>query len=134
MDFEVAKRITAVPPDMSVLALSVQVFSNPKIVGPIVPPTAFIPQPKVKSAIVRMEMRTEPLVSKELQREFFSLARGGFSQRRKTLQNSLRALWHCTGEESAQTLKKADIDPARRAQTLAIAEWMNLLKIKQRAL
>ena len=134
MDSAVAKRITATPPDMSILALSVQVFSKPSIVGPIVPPTSFVPQPKVKSAVVRMEMRVKPLVSEELQREFFSLARGGFSQRRKTLQNSLRALWHCTGEEAAQTLKKAGIDPVRRAQTLTIAEWLNLLEIKKRAL
>jgi len=134
MDNEVAKRITATPPDMSVLALSVQVFSDSKIVGPIISPTAFVPQPKVKSAVVRMEMRDKPLVQNELQREFFSLARGGFSQRRKTLQNSLRALWHCTGEESAKILKKAGIDPVRRAQTLTIAEWLNLLETKKHTL
>jgi len=131
MDNEVAKRITATPPDMSVLALSVQVFSDPKIIGPIVPPTAFMPQPKVQSAVVRMEMRDEPLIPKELQREFFSLAKGGFSQRRKTLQNSLRALWHCTSEESAKILKKANIDPVRRAQTLTVAEWLHLLRTKK---
>jgi 16S rRNA (adenine1518-N6/adenine1519-N6)-dimethyltransferase len=128
MDSAVAKRITAKPNKMSVLAISVHVFAEPKIIGPIVLPTAFVPQPKVKSAILRMETREKPLVPEELQKEFFSLVKGGFAQKRKTLQNSLHALWHCSGEEASKILKKAKIEPSRRAQTLSIDEWLNILQ------
>ncbi|MDO8512845.1 MAG: 16S rRNA (adenine(1518)-N(6)/adenine(1519)-N(6))-dimethyltransferase RsmA [bacterium] len=130
MDSAVAERITAKPDKMSVLAISVHVFAEPKIVGPVVLPTAFVPQPKVKSSILRMETRKEPLVPEELQKEFFSLVKGGFAQKRKTLQNSLHALWHCSGEEAAKILKKADIEPSRRAQTLSIEEWLQILAVK----
>jgi|GEM_PF-771575 len=130
VDAAVAKRITANPPDMSILAVSVQVFAEPKIIGPIIEPTAFVPQPKVKSAVLRMETREKPLVPTELQKDFFSLVKGGFAQKRKTLQNSLRALWHCDGEESAKILKQAKIEPTRRAQTLTIDEWLRILTIK----
>lgn len=133
VDAEVAKRITAEPGEMSVLAISVQVFAEPKIVGPIVLPTAFVPQPKVKSAVLRMETRAVPLVTVELQKQFFSLVKGGFAQKRKTLQNSLHALWHCSGEEAANILKQAGIDPTRRAQTLSIEEWINILAAKNAA-
>lgn len=131
MDNAVARRITAKPDEMSVLAISVRVFAEPRIVGPVVLPTAFVPQPKVKSAVLRMETREKPLVPEELQKEFFSLVKGGFAQKRKTLQNSLHALWHCTGEEAAKILKKAGIDPTRRAQTLSIEEWLQILAVKK---
>lgn len=127
MDAEVAKRVTATPPNMSVLATSVQVFAEPKIIEPIILPEAFLPQPKVKSAVVKMEIRENPLVPEYLQKPFFSLVKGGFAQKRKTLQNSLRALWRCSGEEAAERLRSAKIDPERRPQTLSITEWLQIL-------
>jgi len=129
MDSAVAKRITALPGEMSVLAISVRIFAEPRIVGPVILPTAFVPQPKVKSAILRIETRGKPLVPEELQKQFFSLVKGGFAQKRKTLQNSLRALWHCSGEEAGKILKKAKIEPSRRAQTLSIDEWLQILRV-----
>lgn len=127
IDAEVAKRISAKPPEMSILAISVQVFAEPKIVGKIVPPNVFIPQPKVNSAVLTMKIQKEPLVPQMLQDGFFKIVRAGFAQRRKTLQNSLRALWRCEGEEAGKILRLAGIDPERRAQTLTVEEWLAIL-------
>lgn len=127
VDFEVAKRVTANPPEMSILSVSVQNFAEAEIVGPVVPPESFIPAPKIKSAVLRLTPRKEPLVPREMEKEFFKLVRAGFSQKRKTLQNSLRALWQCSGEEAARRLQKSGIDPQRRPQTLTIEEWRRLL-------
>ncbi len=128
IDAEVAKRISAKPPEMSVLAVSVQVYAEPEIIGPEVQPHSFLPPPKVKSAILRLTTRKKPLVREGDLNSFFSLVKAGFSQKRKTLQNSLKALWRCSGEDAAIILKRSGIDPQRRAQTLSIEEWLTILQ------
>ncbi len=128
LDHAVADRVTAAPPDMSVLAISVQVYAEPRIVLPKIPPTAFLPPPAVVSALVRFDVRPTPLVPREDTERFFRLVRAGFSQKRKTLQNALRATWRTPPVETASVLTRAGIDPGRRAETLSIAEWRALLR------
>jgi len=132
VDYEVAKRVTAQPGELSILALSVQVYAEPRIVGNYIPPIAFMPVPKINSAILRMELRDQPLVSKEEEKEFFRLLKGGFSQKRKTLLNSLRAFWQLDSKEAEKIFKLAGIDPTRRPQTLSIEEWKKLLEESQK--
>ncbi len=126
---EVAERICAKPGDMSLLALSVQVYGNPHIAARI-PAEAFFPAPKVDSAVLSVDIYPSPLIKSELIESFFKMIKAGFSQKRKTLRNSLSSALHISTTDSAQMLLKANIDPMRRAETLSIEEWQNLCEIK----
>jgi 16S rRNA (adenine1518-N6/adenine1519-N6)-dimethyltransferase len=117
---EVASRICAIPDDMNLLALSVQVYGNPSIVGHI-PAEAFFPPPKVDSSMVRMDIYPESIIPPMQLELFFRLAKAGFSQKRKTLRNSLTPLLGRDGAESL--LASAGIDSMRRAETLNLEEW-----------
>ena len=122
---EVAQRICAAPGEMSLLALSVQVYGNPRIAARI-PAGAFFPAPKVDSAVLSVDIYRSPLVSPELLDTFFRLIKAGFSQKRKTLRNSLASGLRIPPTEAADLLKSANIDPQRRAETLSIEEWEHL--------
>lgn len=122
---EVAERICAKPGDLSLLALSVQVYGNPSIAA-IIPAAAFHPAPKVDSAILRIDIYSEPLVPIEMLKTFFKLTKAGFGQKRKTLRNSLSAGLHIATTESESLLTSAGIDFMRRAETLSIEEWKGL--------
>jgi 16S rRNA (adenine1518-N6/adenine1519-N6)-dimethyltransferase len=122
---EVAQRICARPPDMSLLALSMQVYGSAEIVAEI-PATAFIPPPKVDSAVVRVETYGEPLIPGPLLATFFHLAKAGFGRKRKMLHNALASGLRMSPSESTRLLRQSNIDPHRRAETLEIPEWENL--------
>ncbi len=122
---EVAGRICASPGDMSLLALSVQVYGRPLIVDRI-PAGAFYPSPKVDSAVVRVDIYPAPLIPDPLLPRFFRLAKAGFSQKRKTLRNALAGGLACPPAQAEAWLRAAGIDPMRRAETVAIAEWEKL--------
>jgi len=125
---EVAERISAKPGDMSLLALSVQVYGKPRIAARI-PASAFFPTPKVDSAILCVDIYPAPLVKPELLSTFFKLIKAGFSQKRKTLRNSLSAGLHISPTNAAELLTRTGIDPQRRAETLSIEEWEKLSEI-----
>jgi len=122
---EVAERICAAPGDLSLLALSVQVYGRPSIAAKI-PAGAFHPVPKVDSAILRIDIHKEPLIPAELLNTFFKLIKAGFSQKRKTLRNSLSSGLHIPPHEAESMLTAAGIDFMRRAETLSIEEWRRL--------
>ena len=122
---EVAKRICAEPGDMSLLALSVQVYGKPNIAAQI-PAEAFFPAPKVDSAVLTVDIYPSPLIKEGLLNTFFKLTKAGFSQKRKTLRNSLSSGLHIPPTEAAEFLTRAGIDPQRRAETLSIEEWERL--------
>ncbi len=123
---EVAERICAAPGAMNLLALSVQVYGKPAIVAHLAP-GAFYPPPKVSSAVVRIEIYPRPLIPPEKLSRFFELVRAGFSQKRKTLRNALAAGLALPIQEVACRLQCAGLDPNRRAETLSLSEWENLL-------
>jgi 16S rRNA (adenine1518-N6/adenine1519-N6)-dimethyltransferase len=122
---EVAERICAVAGDMSLLALSVQVYGKPSIAAKI-PAGAFHPAPNVDSAILRIDIYKQPLIPNELLKTFFRLIKAGFSQKRKTLRNSLSAGLHIPAQQAVDILAAAEIDFMRRAETLSIEEWKRL--------
>lgn len=122
---EVAQRICARPGDMSLLALSVQVYGKPRIAEHI-PAGAFFPAPKVDSAVLCVDIYSSPLIKEELLEPFFKLIKAGFSQKRKTLRNSLSSGLHISPTDAAGLLTRANIDPQRRAETLSIEEWERL--------
>lgn len=128
---EVAERICAGAGQYNLLALSVQVYGRPQIAAKI-PAGAFYPAPKVDSAIVRVDIYDKPLIQREMLDPFFQLTKAGFSQKRKTLRNSLAGGMGWGKEKAEEILLKADIDPQRRAQTLSIEEWGRLVSCLQR--
>ncbi len=122
---EVAERICAVPPQMSLLALSVQFYGEPRMVERI-PAGAFFPAPGVDSAVVRIEVRAKLPVPPETLERFFQLARAGFHQRRKTLRKALSSALGISSEAAESMLRQAGIEPQRRAETLSLEEWARL--------
>lgn len=123
---EVAQRICARDGKMSLLSLSVYVFGEPEVAGTI-PAGSFFPAPDVDSAVLRIRLLPEPLIPPSQLDHFFKLAHAGFGQKRKTLRNSLSAGLSLPTSEVETRLRKADIDPTRRAETLSIAEWAKLV-------
>ncbi len=112
---------------MSLLALSVQVYGKPRIAARI-PANAFFPAPKVDSAVLVVDIYPSPQIKKELLEGFFKLITAGFSQKRKTLRNSLASGLHISPVEAAALLTGANIDPQRRAETLSVNEWQSLIE------
>ncbi len=127
---EVAERICAAPGDMSLLALSVQVYGQPQIAAHI-PAGAFYPPPKVDSAVVRVDLYAQPQIPTSELATFFLLVKAGFSQKRKTLRNALSGGMRWETAFAAQILQAASIDPMRRAETLSLEEWGSLVAAYQ---
>jgi len=122
---EVAERICAEPGEMNLLALSVQVYGKPTITA-FIPAGAFYPPPKVDSAVLRIEVQDQSYLTTNLLDAFFKLIKAGFSQKRKTLRNSLSGGLRVSQVESEKMLSGAGIDPGRRAETLSLEEWGRL--------
>lgn len=125
---EVARRICEGPGDMSLLALSVQVYGKPRIAAHI-PAGAFHPSPNVDSAVLVIEIYPSPRIPQDVLDCFFRLIKAGFGQKRKTLRNSLSAGLSISATNSAELLTRAGIDPMRRAETLSIEEWQRLCEV-----
>lgn len=125
---EVAERITAQSGKLNLLGLSVQVFGAPIVISKV-PAGAFYPVPKVDSAILRVDLYPSPLISEDLLDTFFLVAKAGFSQKRKTLRNSLSAGLRLEKSTVEDLLANADIDASRRAETLRLEEWISLINL-----
>jgi 16S rRNA (adenine1518-N6/adenine1519-N6)-dimethyltransferase len=122
---EVAERIVAAPPHMSLLAVSVQYYCDAQIVDRI-PAKAFRPRPKVESATVRLVRRSGSPIPGVSIETFFRVVRAGFRQPRKQLRNSLALGMGTSTRKAAERLEAASIAPQRRAETLTIEEWGRL--------
>ena len=122
---EVAERICAQPGDLSLLAVSVQFYATPRIVHRV-PAGAFYPVPKVDSAVLRLDVHPQPVVTDVSPQRFFNVVRAGFGQKRKQLGNSLSAGLGLPKSVVTAALETAQIDPMRRAETVALEEWRRL--------
>jgi 16S rRNA (adenine1518-N6/adenine1519-N6)-dimethyltransferase len=123
---EVAETTVAGPGAMSLLAVSVQFYGEPRIIS-YVPAECFYPAPKVDSAILRIDLRLKPLVADEA--GFFDLVRAGFTAPRKQMVNSLAQGLGAPKTDVLSLLETAGIMPKRRAETLTLEEWAQLLRI-----
>ncbi|WP_322512402.1 16S rRNA (adenine(1518)-N(6)/adenine(1519)-N(6))-dimethyltransferase RsmA [Chloroflexus sp.] len=131
VQWEVAQRICAGPGDYSVLAHAIQFYAEPAIVARV-PASSFFPAPAVDSAILRLQRRAQPPVTVADVNVLFRLIKAGFLHARKQLGNALpsglAALGvNVTREQALAALHAAGIDPQRRAETVTLAEWANLL-------
>lgn len=128
VQWEVAQRMAAAPGDLSLLGLSVQFYGAPRILARV-PATSFFPPPQVDSAIVRIDLFPQPLLTGPARDRFFGIAHAGFAEKRKQLHNSLARNLHLPQETISRWLATAEIDPMRRAETLSIGEWLRLTQI-----
>ncbi|ALS75529.1 16S rRNA methyltransferase [Planococcus rifietoensis] len=124
---EVAERITAKPGTKAYGSLSIAIqYYTEADYAMTVPKSVFMPQPNVDSAVIRMIKRTEPIVQVIDEDFFFSVTRGSFVQRRKTILNNLQSAMpngKAKKDLILQALEEAGIDPARRGETLSIKEF-----------
>ena len=124
---EVGLSMVAVPGKMDLLSLAVQFYGNASLVCSV-PPSAFRPPPKVHSAVVRIDVRPQPLLPSADAPPFFKLAKAAFSAPRKQLHNALARGLNTTPAEGLIILEGASIDPIRRPGTLSLDEWVSLYR------
>lgn len=153
---EVAQRICARAPRMTLLSAAVQFYAEPKIIS-YVSKKSFWPQPKVDSAIIRIIPHVHSSViarneetkqsrgittrsprslcslamTKNFHKHFFSVVRAGFSQPRKQIINNLSKGLNMNREKTAEILKKAGIKPTQRPGELPVDKWVELAWITQ---
>jgi 16S rRNA (adenine1518-N6/adenine1519-N6)-dimethyltransferase len=130
---EVAQRICARPPKMSLLAVAVQFYSQPKIIS-YVSKKSFWPQPKVDSAIIKIvplslrgDRRRRP--TKQSRAKFFQTVKAGFSSPRKQLVNNLLQKLNLPRGKIKKALTECDLDIQIRAQNLSVEDWIKLSSI-----
>ncbi len=128
IQLEVAERLVAAPGTKAygALSLAVQYFTKPKILFRV-PRTVFYPRPGVDSAVVRLQVRQEPIAVVHDEDLLFNIIRAAFGMRRKTLLNALtRSVLGIEREICLKGLERAGIDPGRRAETLSLGEFISL--------
>lgn len=120
---EVAERIVATPPDMSILAVSVQYYGVPEIIR-LVKAGNFWPEPKVDSAVISIKVRAEETGLDD--KKFFQIVRIGFSAKRKMLKNNLAAGLKSDQKKMENILVEQGLNPKIRAEDLSLADWQKL--------
>ncbi len=124
---EVAQRIGAKAgsKDYGVLTLAVGYYATAEIVT-IVPPSSFMPPPKVESAVIKLTMRKTPPVEIKDTDMYFKVIKAAFALRRKTLLNALSSGLGLPKDKVLDILKNADIDEKRRGETLSDEEFARI--------
>lgn len=121
---EVAERIVAQPGAMSLLSLSVQYYAEARIEG-VVERYKFWPAPEVDSAILALNLRSQPLFEADTA-ALFRLMKAGFGEKRKQLKNSLAGGLNTSVDFAVALLAAAKINPMARAQELSLKDWQRL--------
>lgn len=125
---EVAQRLAAKPGQMSILAVSAQLFAEVTL-GDKVPAVLFTPPPKVDSQVVILKTRQTPFLTDVNETDFFRIVKAGFSAKRKKLRSSLSGGLKLSKPETEAILGKAGINPDARAETLDLDAWVRLTRI-----
>ncbi|MEP6710401.1 MAG: 16S rRNA (adenine(1518)-N(6)/adenine(1519)-N(6))-dimethyltransferase RsmA [Candidatus Saccharibacteria bacterium] len=122
---EVAERLAAKPGNMSILGVSAQIFAEVSL-GDVVRAELFTPPPKVHSQVVVLKTREDNFFQKVSEEEFFKVVKAGFSAKRKKLRSSLAGGLNISKDEAVSLLQSAGIDPATRAESLSLEDWLQL--------
>ena len=132
---EVAQRICAQPPRMTLLSIATQFYAEPKIIS-YVSKKSFFPQPKIDSAIIKITPRNTPPFSLPLVRgglgwgqfrdRFFKVVKAAFSQPRKQLVNNLSKGLNLTREQTEKILSQCGIKPTQRPSELSVDKYLEL--------
>lgn len=121
---EVAQRIIAKPPHINLLALSVQYYTEPEIIG-FISKNNFRPVPKVDSAIIRLTTNDQrPTI--EQSKKLFKLIKIGFSEKRKQLASVLSKKLKIDRNKIIEAFLKVGIKETARAENLSLEQWENL--------
>lgn len=125
---EVAEKLCAPIPSRDVGPITIQVAVRYETrIAMRLPPGAFLPPPKVESAVVRFWRRDEPLLERDAERHLRTLADLAFQQRRKTLRNGLARV-----EGAAEIASEADVDLGLRPEALNLDAWLRLARAAAR--
>ena len=124
---EVAQRIAAEPGEMSILAISAQVYANASL-GIDVPREFFTPPPEVDSQVIILSTLAEPRVAKGEEKEFFRVVKAGFSEKRKKLRSSLSGGLGLEKSVVDDLLQTCGIATEARAQELSVDQWKGLAR------
>ncbi len=126
---EVADRMQEGPgsKEYGALSLAVQYYSKPEIVCEV-PPSCFMPQPKVASTVISLKCHEKPPVDCD-EKLLFQIIRASFNQRRKTLQNGLGNGLHFSKETVAEAIAEAGFKETVRGETLSLEEFARLTNI-----
>lgn len=129
VQYEVAERMKASPgtKDYGSLSVFVQYYTEPEIIFSV-PKTAFMPSPNVDSAVIELKIRKEKLELENRER-FFKVVKAAFSQRRKTILNSLSSGLKIEKDIVRDTLNKSGIDSKLRAENLTIEDFSKISAI-----
>jgi 16S rRNA (adenine1518-N6/adenine1519-N6)-dimethyltransferase len=122
---EVADRVLARTYPLTYLGVAVSMLAEPTLVRRV-PAGAFFPSPKVRSAVVRFDLRDRPAVPVDDVARFLTFVRAGFSQPRKQLHNSVAQGLNAHPSAVGEAARAADLDPTRRPGDLSIEEWGRL--------
>jgi 16S rRNA (adenine1518-N6/adenine1519-N6)-dimethyltransferase len=125
---EVAQRLAARPGNMSILAVSAQLFAEVTL-GDMVPAIFFTPPPKVDSQVVVLRTRQTPFLTDIDEKDFFRVVKAGFSSKRKKLRSSLSGGLNISKSDVESLLIRARIDADKRAEALSLDDWVRLTRI-----
>ena len=127
LQYELAKRITAKPGEMSTLSVMVQATSRAEFFRKI-SRGSFTPSPRVDAALVRLSPHLHKGLIQETLEPFLSFVRAGFAARRRMLINTLVAAGYDRAKLGA-ALTRAGIPATIRPQDLSIDQWVSLFRI-----
>lgn len=122
---EVAERLAAGPGDMSILAVSAQIYATVRL-GDVVPAELFTPPPKVDSQVVILDMLDKPRISVDKEKHFFRVVKAGFVAKRKKLKTSLSNGLRLPKPAVEEILRSHGISPDDRAEDLSLANWIDI--------
>lgn len=131
---EVAERVVADTNELSLLAVSVQFYGNPQIIH-VVSKTSFWPEPKVDSAVIKIDnIKTEKQILEDNrtsghnfnEKQFFQVVKAGFSAKRKQIHNNLASSLHVKTNKIKEILVESGIKPEHRPQDVSIYSWKKL--------
>lgn len=128
MQKEVARNVVAKEGSLSILAISVQLYGNPKIIK-IVPGRSFYPAPKVDSAVLHIDVYQKPKYNVVDEKKFFKLIKACFAGKRKQLHNTLANYLHADKVTTEKILSDAGIESSARPQEVSIEKWIELQKV-----
>lgn len=123
---EVGERFCAVPnsKEYGAITISINYYTKPEIIIDV-PKENFEPMPEVDSCVIKLDVRNVPPVELKNEKDFFNLIKAGFSQRRKTINNSLASMG-ISKEKIKSVLEKLGIDSKLRAENLTMEQFADI--------
>jgi 16S rRNA (adenine1518-N6/adenine1519-N6)-dimethyltransferase len=127
VQYEVAQRMIARSGKMSLLSVAMHFYGEPRLAFKL-GRGAFYPQPKVNSAVVRLDLYETPPIEVADVALFFRIVRAAFAQRRKQLRNTLASVLALDPQTIEDAFAGVEISHTRRAESLSMAEWEDVYR------